>query len=128
MILQLFCSHATSPRLHLLPIHFFCNAKIYQMVKPILSSIKTVALVQLEFEFKKGPHFYYCQNLSNQFCKIKNIARCGILELLEFLLLHNIPKNPKCTYSIEKKDCLHYGHFFLCIKFVPTILGDQASF
>src|SRR3954462_3603246 len=98
------------------------------MVKSILSSIKTVALVQLEFEFKKGSHFYCCQNWSNQVCKIKNIARCGNFQLLEFLLLHNIPKNPKCTYSIEKKECLHYGHFSLHPKFVQPILDVQASF
>src|SRR4051812_23330005 len=98
------------------------------MVKPILSSIKTVALVQLEFEFKNGPHFYCCQNWSNQFCKIKNIARCGNSQLLEFLLLYNFPKNPKCTYSIEKRDCLHYGHFSLHPIIVQPILGEQASF
>src|SRR3954467_8473114 len=128
MILQLFCLHVTSPRLHLLPIHFFCNAKIYQMVKPILSSIKTVALVQLEFEFKNGPHFYCCQNWSNQFCKIKNIARCGNSQLLEFLFLHKTPKNPKGTFSIEKKDCLQFGILYLLSKIVQQILGDQSSF
>src|SRR3954469_12615999 len=79
MILQLFWFHATSPRLHLLPIHFFCNAKIYQMVKPILSSIKTIALVQLEFELKNGPHFYRCQNWF--------VARGRIFKFLEFMAL-----------------------------------------
>ena len=126
--LDLFWLHVTFPKLHLWTTHFFCNAKDYQMVKTILSSIKTVPLVQSGFENKKGPHFYCCQNWSNQFCKIQNIARCGILELLEFLLLQFIPKNPKCTYSIEKKDCLHYGHFSLHPKIVKPILGVQASF
>src|SRR3954463_13017540 len=101
MILQLFCSHATSPRLHLLPIHFFCNAKMYQMVKPILSSIKTVALVQLEFEFKNGPHFYCCQNWSNQFCKIQKNARFNILKFMEFCALCLFLKNLQSALSLR---------------------------
>src|SRR4051812_49927789 len=97
MILQLFWFHVTSPRLHLLPILFFCNAKDYQRVKSILSSIKTVALVQLEFELKKGSHFCCCQNLSNQFCKIQKNARFKDFKFMDFCALYLILKNPQTT-------------------------------
>src|SRR3954467_1699380 len=100
MILQLFCLHVTSPRLHLWPILFFCNAKDYQMVKSFLSSIKTVALVQSDFEFKRGSHFYCCQNWSNQFWKIQKNARIKILRFIDFWTLCFLPKIPLNTFSI----------------------------
>src|SRR3954470_4262861 len=95
MILQLFWLHVTSPKLHLLPILFFCNAKDCQRVKSILSSIKTVALVQLEFEFKKGSHFYCCQ-----FCKIQQNARVKDFKFMDFCALCFLLKNSPKTFSI----------------------------
>ena len=43
------------------------------------------------------------------------------------MLFHIIPKNSKCTYSIEKRNCLHFGILSLHSKIVQPILGVQAS-
>src|ERR1043165_7454841 len=44
---------------------------------------------------------------------------------MEFIPLYYIPKNSKCTYSFEKRDCLHFGNSSLHSKIVQPILGDQ---
>ena len=50
------------------------------------------------------------------------------LQLLELLPLHKIPKNPNCTFSFERKDCLKIGILFLHVKIGQPILCDQARF
>ena len=126
MILKLFWLHVTSPQPHLWPSQFFCLTKESCLFKSFLQHSKTVALVQMVLNFKKEPHFCCCQNWSNQFWKIQNNARCEILELMEFLPLCFFPKNPKCTFSIWKGYCLHYGDFSLHPKITHPILDDQA--
>src|SRR3954467_1731926 len=114
MIMQLFYFHVNSPRSKSWPILFFCNAKDCQMVKSFLSSIKTVALVQSDFEFKKGSHFYCCQNWSNQFWKIQKNARIKILRFIDFFHLvfssQNSPKHLLYIFLNGKGYCLQWGN------------------
>ena len=123
MILLLSCFHVTSPKPYLWPILFFCNAKDYQMVKPFLSSIKTVALVQGGLWIKKGSHFIVAKNWSNQFCKIQNNARCEVLVLMEFLPLYFILKNSKCTLFCWERVLFAFWFFFSASQNCPTNFG-----
>ena len=91
MILKLIWLHVTSPKLHLWPILFFCNAKDYQMVKTILSSIKIVPLVQSGFENKKGPHFIVAKIGQTNFVKSRIFARINNHEFMCFCPLWFLP-------------------------------------
>src|ERR1043165_6014987 len=98
LMLELFCSHATSPQPLVWHSHFICLGHDRNLFKLLLQHSKTVALVQSEFEFKKGPHFFCCQNWSNQFFKIQKNARFKIIKFMEFCTLCFFLKNPQNTY------------------------------
>src|SRR3954464_13138132 len=95
LMLELFCSHATSPQPHLWHSHFFCIGHDCHLFKLLLQHSKTVALVQSAFEFKKGPHFCYCQNWSNQFCKIQKMQGSRISSSWNFVPCVYFSKIPK---------------------------------
>src|SRR3954468_24077189 len=103
MILQLFWLHVTSPRLHLLSILFFCNAKDCQMVKSILSSIKTVALVQLEFEFKRGHIFIVAKIDQTNFVKSRKMQGSRISSSWIFVPCVFSSQNSPKAFSIYFK-------------------------
>src|SRR3954468_9776171 len=114
MILQLFWLHVTSPRLHLLAILFIYNTKDYQRVKSILSSIKTVALVQLEFEFKRG-HIFIVAKIDQT-----NFVKSRILQGVSFFYSWNLcfciifPKIQKAPFHLRKRTVCNL-EFYFCI-------------
>ena len=97
IVLHLFCSHVTSPQLHLWHSHFFCLGKDCPLLKFFLQNSKTVALVQSDFEFKKGS-LVVAKIVQTKFVKSRKNARFRILELMEFFSLYFLLQNPKSTF------------------------------
>ena len=97
------------------PPPFFCNAKEYQMVKTILSSIKTVPLVQSGFENKKGPHFIVAKIGQTNFAKSRILQGVEFLSSWNFCFCIIFPKIPNAPILLRKRTvCIL--EFYLCIQ------------
>ena len=131
MNLELFWSHVTSPQPHPWHSQLFCFDNDCHLFKFLLQHLKTVALVQSAFEFKRGHIFYCCQNWSNQFCKIQKNARFKDFKVMEFCALYLTLKNsPKALFYLFLNGMGVVGIWVnfpasqkLCIQFLVIKLG-----
>ena len=115
LLLQLFSSHATSPQPHVWHSHFFCLDNDCHLFKFLLQHSKTVALVQSEFEFKRGHIFVVAKIGQTNFVKSRKIQGLRIPTSWNFVPCVFFSKFPQRPFSMEIGTVLVLGEF-LCIR------------
>src|SRR4051812_3440150 len=115
MLLHLFWSQARSPQPLVWHSHFKCLDDDCHLFKSPFQHSKTVALVQSEFEFKKGHIFAVAKIGQTNFVKSRIMQGVKFLCSWNFCLCISFSKIPKVPFSWENGTVCFMG-IFLCMQ------------
>src|ERR1043165_3576313 len=95
LMLKLFCSHVIFPQPHVWHSHFNCLGNDCHLFKILLQHSKTVALVQSEFEFKRGHIFVVAKISQTNFVKSRKMQGSRFSSSWNFAPCVSFSKIPK---------------------------------